>query len=455
MLSTALVSARADFFPPSLANLRGGASNDLVDSLTSLKELLNKLETRVKTPPPTVEPLVVDPQVGDLVRVRPDVEQPKFDWGEATHTSVGRLTWYFEDRCTVDFPKHPGWNGLLSELERVSADEEEEEEEEAGDEAPALALAVGMQVRLRPGAAPPDGGWGAAGPPAEDSANLTSWVGEVEALGADGEEVTVVLEHGARWTGVASSLDVLEDPDAPRDRSDVDPTARLRRLGERSRRRGSAAGGTPRAPLFSALGSSFSASSAPAPSGADVRRARLTVPPARLPGVPAPTWLGWTLGAAFAQVATRPGGVSTLGGRRRRRAGSGAAMPGGVPDASAVAPSDAAGETSDGRPHDHSEGMSRPRPKPLVAIMLTLVRLLSPLFSFLTLVGLLLSALSMVLDQVCISHLLPPSPTFSHLPPPSPTFSHLLPPSPPPSPPPYPPPSPTFFPPPCLTLPHK
>ena len=251
MLSTALVSARADFFPPSLANLRGGASNDLVDSLTSLKELLNKLETRVKTPPPTVEPLVVDPQVGDLVRVRPDVEQPKFDWGEATHTSVGRLTWYFEDRCTVDFPKHPGWNGLLSELERVSADEEEEEEEEAGDEAPALALAVGMQVRLRPGAAPPDGGWGAAGPPAEDSANLTSWVGEVEALGADGEEVTVVLEHGARWTGVASSLDVLEDPDAPRDRSDVDPTARLRRLGERSRRRGSAAGGTPRAPLFS------------------------------------------------------------------------------------------------------------------------------------------------------------------------------------------------------------
>jgi hypothetical protein len=42
---------------------------------------------------------LVDPSVGDMVRVRPDVKHPKFDWGDATPQSVGRLVWYHEDRA--------------------------------------------------------------------------------------------------------------------------------------------------------------------------------------------------------------------------------------------------------------------------------------------------------------------------------------------------------------------
>ena len=332
------VLAHTETFPPHYQNLRGGASSDLVDSLSSLKEILEKLETKVKAPAPSAEPIVVDPQVGDLVRVRPDIDKPKFDWGEASHSSVGRLTWYFEDRCTVDFPTHANWNGLLSELERVSA---EEEEEASADAAPAAKLAVGAQVRLRPGAAEPEGGWGAAGPPTEGATNCSSWLGVVAALSDKGdEEVTVVLLTGARWVGVPASLELLEDLDGsadggdgaggPRERGGTERdgivplgSSRGRRWEPSRRRIGEGEGGR-KSPLFSSFGSSFSASSPS--SSADVRKARLPVPPGRMPGVPAPTWLGWTLGAAFAQIttSTRPGMASNsfawgIGGIRLAR----------------------------------------------------------------------------------------------------------------------------------------
>ena len=49
-------------------------------------------------------------------------------------------------RCTVDFPRHPGWNGLLDEMERV---------------APGRGLArVGERVRVRSDLTRPSYGWG-------------------------------------------------------------------------------------------------------------------------------------------------------------------------------------------------------------------------------------------------------------------------------------------------------
>jgi hypothetical protein len=124
-----LVVATTSALPhATLARLRGGTSKEpsLLESLASLKTLLASLEAKVKVPegPPVAPaqagpPVLVDPSVGDMVRVRPDVKHPKFDWGDATPQSVGRLVWYHEDRCIVDFPAQHGWNGLLSEMERV------------------------------------------------------------------------------------------------------------------------------------------------------------------------------------------------------------------------------------------------------------------------------------------------------------------------------------------------
>ena len=115
-------------------------------------QLLGQLETTVKdkrSPAATgdddeaLTPQLVEPAFGDLVRVRPGV-QPRYDWGDAVAGSVGRLTWFQEDRCVVDFPTHAGWNGLLSEMERVD---------------PAtvgpLPPQVGDRVRLRAGVAAP------------------------------------------------------------------------------------------------------------------------------------------------------------------------------------------------------------------------------------------------------------------------------------------------------------
>ena len=33
-----------------------------------------------------------DIRVGDWVRVKPSVQTPKYDWGEVTHRSVGKVT---------------------------------------------------------------------------------------------------------------------------------------------------------------------------------------------------------------------------------------------------------------------------------------------------------------------------------------------------------------------------
>ena len=144
--------------PPLVLRGGGEAESELLDSLTTAKLRLLALENRLKTSresetrsragkAESLEPVLADPEAGDRVRVRRDVERPHFEWGEGVdHASVGRLTWFSGPRCTVDFPRHPGWNGLLSEMERV---------------APARDLArVGDAVRVRREVAQPAYGWG-------------------------------------------------------------------------------------------------------------------------------------------------------------------------------------------------------------------------------------------------------------------------------------------------------
>ncbi|KAL0895990.1 hypothetical protein ABMA27_011981 [Loxostege sticticalis] len=60
--------------------------------------------------------------VGDRVRVRAAVTQPRYKWGCIDHTSVGTVTAISSNGrdLTVDFPQQPGWTGQVSEMELVT-----------------------------------------------------------------------------------------------------------------------------------------------------------------------------------------------------------------------------------------------------------------------------------------------------------------------------------------------
>jgi len=99
----------------------------------------------------------VEIKVGDRVRVKPSITTPKHNWGRnVTHKSVGVvkgksctislhksfiikksslqykcynmnlfcLDIKDDDSLVVDFPGHANWKGILSEIERVTNDEE-------------------------------------------------------------------------------------------------------------------------------------------------------------------------------------------------------------------------------------------------------------------------------------------------------------------------------------------
>ncbi|KAM7290215.1 E3 ubiquitin-protein ligase HERC2 isoform X3 [Ixodes scapularis] len=87
------------------------------------------------SPPPTPAPATPVPlttatqsatqsgalRVGDRVRVRPTVSQPKYKWGSVSRSSVGTVTSISRTGrdVTVDFPQQSNWMGLVSEMERV------------------------------------------------------------------------------------------------------------------------------------------------------------------------------------------------------------------------------------------------------------------------------------------------------------------------------------------------
>ena len=106
----------------------------------------NSIPATASAPAPSGEPRIVDPSVGDLVRVRPGIF-PKYEWGEATSSSIGRLIDFEGDHCVVDFPAHAQWHGLLSEMEKVEPSPA------------ALPPLVGDSVRVRPSVAEPAYGW--------------------------------------------------------------------------------------------------------------------------------------------------------------------------------------------------------------------------------------------------------------------------------------------------------
>ncbi|KOB75866.1 Hect E3 ubiquitin ligase, partial [Operophtera brumata] len=60
--------------------------------------------------------------VGDKVRVRSAVTQPRYKWGCIDHSSVGTVKAISSNGrdLTVDYPTQPGWTGQVSEMELVT-----------------------------------------------------------------------------------------------------------------------------------------------------------------------------------------------------------------------------------------------------------------------------------------------------------------------------------------------
>ena len=60
-------------------------------------------------------------RVGDRVRIKSSVTQPRYKWGSVTHRHIGTVTSIAANGrdATIDFATHAHWTGLLSELEVV------------------------------------------------------------------------------------------------------------------------------------------------------------------------------------------------------------------------------------------------------------------------------------------------------------------------------------------------
>ncbi|XP_072748341.1 E3 ubiquitin-protein ligase HERC2 [Anoplolepis gracilipes] len=65
-------------------------------------------------PPPALK-------VGDKVRVKASVTEPKYNWGSVNHHCVGVVTAITNNgkNVSVDFPQQHGWTGCVSEMEKV------------------------------------------------------------------------------------------------------------------------------------------------------------------------------------------------------------------------------------------------------------------------------------------------------------------------------------------------
>jgi GTPase involved in cell partitioning and DNA repair len=78
-------------------------------------------------------------QVGSWVKVREDVEEPEYGWGDMVRGSVGVVTGFDEDAdVVVDFAEHKGWVGVAQELHSLGRQEPTEDdlaEEEEGEDA--------------------------------------------------------------------------------------------------------------------------------------------------------------------------------------------------------------------------------------------------------------------------------------------------------------------------------
>ena len=403
-------AAKGQFqIPPHLLRLRAGGSDesaDLVSSLETLKTLLSSLDAKVRdqpvAAPPTAPepPLLVEPSVGDLVKMRSGLH-PKFEWGDVTSGSIGRLVDFEGELCVVNFPAHPGWHGLLSEMEKV-------------DELLAPPQ-VGDLVRVR--------------------SNRTADVGEITSIAVErtagqapgrglGSEVCDVTYADsstrrlrlAEVETVCSDAARSADDDAPDDGStssgaDEVSSSSFHADSPTSSSYGRAsppvASSRPPSPLrrpHSDLASLLSSASARGSSGhrrsgdgSGGRGRALPTGPSltfRLAaghlsgraGVPLGMWLGWTAGIGAAQLSRRESQANAPAARHEPRQESPAATAG-APDA----PS--------GTKVPHHPFLT----PGFLALASTLLRgvlqLLSPLLLFASLLGFILSAVSIILDQ--------------------------------------------------------
>ncbi|KAL7871657.1 hypothetical protein SRHO_G00066400 [Serrasalmus rhombeus] len=124
-------------------------------------------------------------RIGDRVRVKPSVNTPKYEWGHASHKSVGVVKAINGESMTVDFPEHESWKAAVSEMELApSADLE--------------IFRVGDRVRVKASVSTPKYKWGGA------SHNSVGVVSEI-----DGESLTVHFPEHTSWNGIVSEMELL------------------------------------------------------------------------------------------------------------------------------------------------------------------------------------------------------------------------------------------------------
>ncbi|XP_048062451.1 E3 ubiquitin/ISG15 ligase TRIM25 isoform X3 [Megalobrama amblycephala] len=126
-------------------------------------------------------------KIGNRVRVRSSVKEPKHGWGSVTHNSIGVIKKIQGESLTVDFPDQTDWTGVLSEMELMS-----------GDVSELLSLSPGARVRVKPTISTPAHGWGSV---------TKHSIGVVVAI--DGTKVTVNFPEQSNWTGTVSEMEAV------------------------------------------------------------------------------------------------------------------------------------------------------------------------------------------------------------------------------------------------------
>ncbi|XP_037393844.1 uncharacterized protein LOC108411315 isoform X2 [Pygocentrus nattereri] len=129
-------------------------------------------------------------RVGDRVRVKATVSSPKYDWGHASHRSVGVVTAVDGETMTVDFPEHRSWKAAVSEMELAPSVDSE-------------TFRVGDRVRVKTSVSSPKYGWG-------DASRRS--VGVV--TGVNGESMTVDFPEHKSWKAAVSEMELAPSSDS-------------------------------------------------------------------------------------------------------------------------------------------------------------------------------------------------------------------------------------------------
>lgn len=59
-------------------------------------------------------------RVGDKVRVKKGVRNPRCGWGLVSHESVGEIRRISGNLLLIRFPEHQSWNGYIDEVVKVN-----------------------------------------------------------------------------------------------------------------------------------------------------------------------------------------------------------------------------------------------------------------------------------------------------------------------------------------------